>query len=500
MRRDVFRKRLSLTALLMAVVCFFCACGRSAGTSSSAALVQSKQDSLAEEGNAEKEELPEQVDILEQDSIAKEEAAARSLQDFCSDEELNAWFNSLENDPPVKLSYVIFGEAPVTMEFTDSDLIRRTAEALQTVKIGGESEDDPDNTADGGGSGYYFTGSDGSQIGFTFMLGSFRWKGGTWHDVENWGELSAVSTELNRIGNPPYVHVYSQDEGFYTRCRENCVTVWRDESSWDGGLTIYDREENKLPYIQICRTDGDAKDPENYLMDELADQMTQEIEAAGGSVLKAGDLKEYAVGGKHLPGILYTVSTREYGIHQLLVLVMKKADSKTREDRLIRLCAAYTEEDSEEQKTAGKMLNAAVQDFVLKYMYQEEKKEVQAGSLLLDFCNDDDLRKWFEDAEKKLPDELIYMADTWYTITDPDMIRKTLEAIQTVKIGGVSDAHVGGSGRQIFTFYDHETDDSHDFMFFQSTFDWNNESYDVIDWGSLDDLDLREAASSSGNG
>lgn len=499
MRKNVFKKRLSLTALLMAVICFFCACGRSAGTSSSTALVQSKQDSLAEEGSTEEGAISKEEDILEQDSIAKEEAAAKSLQDFCDDEELNEWFKSLETDPPVKLTYIIYGEAPISMDFTDSDLIKQTAEALQTVRIGGESEDNPDNTADGGGSGYSFTDKDGNEIYFTFMLGSFRWKGGTWHDVENWGELPAVSTELNRIGNPPYVYVYSEDEGFYTQCRENCATVWKNEDSWDGGMTIYDREENKLPYIQICRTDGDARDPENYLMNGLAEQMTREIEAAGGSVLKAGDLQEYAVGGKHLPGILYTVSTKEHGIHQLLVLVMKKADSQTREDRLVRLCAAYTDEDSGEKNTAMKMLNAAVQNFVLKYMYRPENKEVQTGSLLLDFCNDDDLRKWFEDAEKKLPDELIYMADTWYTVTDPDTIRKTLEAIQTVRIGGVSDAHVGGSGRQIFTFYDHGTDDSHDFMFFQSTFDWDNESYDVIDWGDLDDLDLREAASSSGS-
>ena len=56
-------------------------------------------------------------------------AGTLSLVQFCDDEELNAWFDSLEENTPVKMTYIIMGEAPIAMEFTDRDLILQTAEA-----------------------------------------------------------------------------------------------------------------------------------------------------------------------------------------------------------------------------------------------------------------------------------------------------------------------------------------------------------------------------------
>ena len=55
----------------------------------------------------------------------------RTLQEFCGDAELDAWFASLDTNPPVRLEYWIYGYAPYSMEFTDQDLILRTARAMQ---------------------------------------------------------------------------------------------------------------------------------------------------------------------------------------------------------------------------------------------------------------------------------------------------------------------------------------------------------------------------------
>ena len=114
--------------------------------------------------------------------------------------------------------------------------------------------------------------------------------------------------------------------------------------------------------------------------------------------------------------------------------------------------------------------------------------EVKPDNLLPEFCNSEALDAWFEECEKVLPEQLILTTDSWHEVDDPDTIRKVLEALKTVRIGGVSDAHVGGSGRRIYDFMDPDNG-SISFMFFQDTFDWGMESYDVLDWGTLKDLD-----------
>ncbi len=123
-------------------------------------------------------------------------ASGQKLLDFCKDQELNDWFNDAKEKPPVKLSYTIHGEAPILFEITDRDLILKTVEALKTVEIDGPARENPENVADGSGNSYYFTMEDGSNMGFSFMMGAFRWKQGDWHGIASYGDLSAVSEEL----------------------------------------------------------------------------------------------------------------------------------------------------------------------------------------------------------------------------------------------------------------------------------------------------------------
>ena len=91
-----------------------------------------------------------------------------------------------------------------------------------------------------------------------------------------------------------------------------------------------------------------------------------------------------------------------------------------------------------------------------------------------------------------------YDEENWYIIEDPETVRSVLEALGTVRIGGVSKAQVGGEGRQLYDFTDKDSGSTMSFWFFRDTFYSNGESYDVLDWGDLKDIDLKKAAACSG--
>lgn len=125
-----------------------------------------------------------------------------SLREFCSDEELDAWFDAIEENTPVKMQCIIYGEAPYALDFTERELILKTIEALQTVRIGSVSQENPDYVEDGGGNGYTFEMQDGTKKWFSFEIGCFRWNNSEWHDVADFGQLDEVTDELIRIGAP----------------------------------------------------------------------------------------------------------------------------------------------------------------------------------------------------------------------------------------------------------------------------------------------------------
>lgn len=411
----------------------------------------------------------------------------QSLTDFCADEELNTWFGSLDENTPVKMTYIIFGEAPIAMEFTDRDLILETAQALQTVRIGGLSEENPDYVSDAGGSGYYFDMEDGTAMSFTFVLGCFQWKGGEYHDVTSYGNLTEISETLSRIGNPQYVNAYAEDGGFYTECLETYATQWKEEDGLGGGLFIYPGEEGELPYVEICRCAGDSADPEAFLEGELAQYTTREIEESGAVLSEKGAVQSYTMRRKTLPGVLYTAALpEEAGNVQYLNLVLQEEDDLLAEPHLIRFCAAYIEEDTAGRDAVMKALESAVDGFTFRYAAYE-KKDVQPGNFLVDFINDDRLRVWFDSVDDHCPDNLTFMKSSWENTEDSAEIRKVLEALKTVKIGGLSDKHVGGAGRRIYDFHYTDSGAYQSFDFFKDTFSYKGESYDVLDWGELPD-------------
>ena len=420
--------------------------------------------------------------------------AGRYLTDFCADEELNAWFDSLEENIPVRLTYIIYGEAPIDMTFTDPALILETAEALKTVKIGGESDIDPDVVDDAGGDGYYFEMEDGGAMSFSFMMGCFKWKDGAYHDVASWGDLREVSARLEKIGNPQDDYIYSDDSGFYTKALESYPTEWRDEAELFGGLIIHMGEET--PLIAIARCPDGETDAENYLDGTFMEQMKADAETNGAVCTVDPEVREFTAGGSTLPARLYRCEAEDSSAREIMAAVLETQDSLLREDHLVRFLAVYDADAPDEKDEVMGEFDKAVREFHLKHTLYEEH-EVQPGELLLDFCNDDGLRDWFASAERDLPDEITYVEDTWYVITDPDKIRQILTALKTVRIGDVSSVRNGAADRQIFDFYYEEGGEAPSLMFFGPTFDWDGKAYDVLDWGELKNLKIKKMASQS---
>lgn len=134
------------------------------------------------------------------------------------------------------------------------------------------------------------------------------------------------------------------------------------------------------------------------------------------------------------------------------------------------------------------MINAAENTEPQETAIETADDELE-GQLLPDFCNDDDLREWFENIEDNLPDTLVYTSDRWYHIEDPELIREVLDALKQVRIGDVSTEIVGASGRQVFEFI-YEDGESVTFSFFQDQIKWGRaaDNHDVLDWGGLDEL------------
>lgn len=433
-----------------------------------------------------------------------------TLQEFCNDEELNAWFEESMDQVPVRMEYWIFGEAPYAMEFTDPDLIKAVIEALQTVTIGGPSDYDPGEWCDAGGDSFVFEMEDGSKWMFTFEMGTFHWDDSGYYNVDSYGTLMDVAGQLSEIGDPDDIYIYSEDDGFYTKCSEIYETQWEDEDSLIGGLNImiYDDVEMSSALVTIARCLTDETDAEVYLSEEVPSLL--EIMMSENDLHATGEEEsEFQDGRSTYPGVHYTVANEEGMEWEVLIYVMETSDSLLDEDQLVRFVAVYEKPDSDEPEPDWKpgvinvyssmeeqvqsVLYKAVHNFNLNYTDYEES-EVQTGSGLFEFCNDDRLYAWLEKVESDPSAELIYTADSWHLISDQDAIQTVLDALKTVRIGDVSDAHVGGSDRQIFDFIDEEGNVAQTFMFFGNTFMWGAESYEVLDWGELEELDIESMA------
>lgn len=420
----------------------------------------------------------------------KKEEKGVLLREFCADGELDAWFDNIENNTPVELDCVIYGEGPYDMVFDDRDFILRTVRALQTVRIGGVSNENPDRTNDAGGTGYIFRMEDGTSVSFSFILGSFRWKNGEYHVVESFGDLKKISSELQKAGNPQIVYAYSEDTGFYTEYLETYREDWKDEKDHWGGLFIYTEEDTDNYFVEISRYNGSETDPEKYLLEEYMPSLRAQTEAEGGHVTEEEDVREYEIGNEKLPGLACILEDPGGNRRGFLALAFLTKDDLTRKDRLVRFCAAWDPENETQKERIFRTLDTAFRYFGLSHMYYK-KGQVQPDNALADFCNSDELNEWLDRTKEALPDAVVLMTDTWYMSADRETILAVLQALQTVRIGQPSMKFSGASGRRAYSFTYMDTGASMTFTFYEDCFSWNDKTYQVLDWGQLKDLDSK---------
>ncbi|MCR4655811.1 MAG: hypothetical protein K5770_06235, partial [Lachnospiraceae bacterium] len=299
---------------------------------------------------------------------------------------------------------------------------------------------------------------------------------------------------------PVYVDAYMDDRSFKTRFL-NCYNIESDGE----GLYIFPLEEDyygsnesgyDIPFVWIRRYDDIPVDAGQFVEES---DYTMLAESFGVENVKIGSEVEFEIGGREISGMNYTVEDSENDgsdARYFQCLAFK-------EDDVIMDFTVYYWDDVKDTIMGirdAAMENLEILDPEEEEDYDEEERflsEVKPDNLLLDFCNSEELSHWFETSLRKLPDRLVYTADSWTEIEDPELIRRILEALKTVRIGDVSDAHVGASGRQIFDFHNSYGGDYVSFMFFQDTFDWGYESYDVLDWGDLKDIKIPERNSGS---
>lgn len=123
--------------------------------------------------------------------------AGTSILEFYNDPELDDWFDSIEADPPVKLTYKVYsygGEGDdFELKVTDQDMIISVAKALLTVKIGPETDYE---VLDGGGETYKFEMKNGTTKEFDFDNDMIESNKGKMHEIASYGDLTEISKRL----------------------------------------------------------------------------------------------------------------------------------------------------------------------------------------------------------------------------------------------------------------------------------------------------------------
>lgn len=294
-----------------------------------------------------------------------------------------------------------------------------------------------------------------------------------------------------------YDYVYADNDAFYTRYCDLYETAWESEDMPFGGICIYLDRPNYSPFVTIRRIIGEDGDPGKYLEGTLKDIVVEEVRRGGNKVDRISDVeyvnKRDAATGEMLsrPQMTMDLTDPDGGKVRLILLLTKYTDHITDEDVLVQFSAAYNLEDEEEEASVMEAFDEAVTEFYFESARDYQKGDVKPGEPLFIFCNDERLNEWYDHALID-PPELLYTEGSWYDGYDEETVIRVLKALKTVRIGDISEKHVGGSGRKIYDFIDTDTGDLQSFTFFEDTFNLDGESYDVLDWGELDDIRLKK--------
>lgn len=144
----------------------------------------------------------------------------------------------------------------------------------------------------------------------------------------------------------PYVTAVSEKQNFSTRHRKEYSSAWDDED----GLYIYTEQFDSIPYVLIWRYEDVPIGPGQFLEESIYRYM---IESYGSDLIDASPVKEYSIGDKTLPGMLFTYKVGEYTVESLRLVYQCGED-------LISFNAKYIQAEGDETMDA---LEDAVENF-----------------------------------------------------------------------------------------------------------------------------------------
>lgn len=108
----------------------------------------------------------------------------------------------------------------------------------------------------------------------------------------------------------PYLTAVSKKQNFSTKHLKEYSSAWDDGD----GLYIYTEDADSIPYVLIWRYEDVPIGPSQFLEESIYNHM---VESYGSNLLDASPVKEYSIGGKTLPGILFTYKVGEYTVESL---------------------------------------------------------------------------------------------------------------------------------------------------------------------------------------
>ena len=158
--------------------------------------------------------------------------------------------------------------------------------------------------------------------------------------------ITEAGSKTETETDSPYKTVASEKQNFSTQCLKAYTTKWDDED----GLYIYTETEDSIPYVLIWRYRDISIDAGQFLEEVICNQM---VEKYGPDLIETSPVEDHPVGGKTIPGILFTYKVDEYAVKSLR-LAYKLGDD------IINFTAKYLDGEGDITMSA---LDAAVKNF-----------------------------------------------------------------------------------------------------------------------------------------
>jgi hypothetical protein len=123
---------------------------------------------------------------------------------------------------------------------------------------------------------------------------------------------------------------------------------------------------------------------------------------------------------------------------------------------------------------------------------EEADPEGKTGEDLVDFCDYYEFNKMLEHQNDHQINIDIWYKGAFYESDDKDVVIPVLNAMQTVKIGDVTEESFTSSDSLTFMFYDCDDKSVAAFYFYKDILSWQKYDmtgyFEVLDWGELGDL------------